>query len=359
MKSSVKRKAEGPERSTVVEWLIGFIPLPYLGGALLVAALVSPLGDVLALYLDTWDLNAALTALPPGPPWLIPVQVILWVAVPFSVAWATRYMRLEVFQAKAAILPLLPRGEEAYHQAFGSVSSFWPPVAAATLLFAFFTFQIGLPTGGPFTQIFDYAFGWVYLLLLSTFIGVYLTATLGLHALGKDLRPKAHDEDSMLGLRPLGSLSLSLARPFLAVTAVVALWISSNWPLLSNLETIGFVTALAVVGVVMFFLPLNRVHQAMVRERGSALASVRGQLLQFANEADDPGPKTSEATLSDVLNQLGELRQLYTLGMAEQRLSKAATWPFDIRVLRRLATIALAVITVLVSRFIAIRLFGL
>ncbi len=117
--------------------------------------------------------------------------------------------------------------------------------------------------------------------------------------------------------------------------------------------------ALAVVGVIMFFLPLNRVHKAMVHERERALGSVQAQLHQFVMGANDPGPETSEATLPEVLNRLGELRRLHTLEMMEQRLSKAPTWPFDTLILRRLATTALAVITVVVSRFIAIRLFGL
>ncbi len=360
MSSSSGRRRRGPERPTLTEWLLGFIPLPFLWGALLVATLVSPPGGALALYLDTWDIEVALTGLPPGPPWLVPVQVILWVAVSFSVIWATKYMRLQVVQAKDAILPILPRGEETYHQVFGGISSFWPPIVAATLLFAFFTFQAGLPAGGLFETVFDYVLGFVYLLLLSTFIGVYLSSTLGLHALGKQsLKLKGHLEDSMLGLRPLGSLSLSLALPFLGVTAVVALWISANWPLLSNLETLAFVTGLAVVGVVMFFLPLNRVHRVMVDERERELASVRDQMLQFAREPDDPNLESSEATLSEVLNRLRELRKLYILDATEGRLSRIPTWPFDTRVLSRLVTTTLAVITVVVSRFIAIRLFGL
>jgi hypothetical protein len=360
VKSLAKWNTEDPAGPTLTEWLIGFIPLSYLAGALLLAGLISPLGDVLALYLDTWDLTVALSALPPGPAWLVPVQVVLWVAVSFSVVWATRTMRLKVEQARPAIVPLLPRGEETYTKVFRSLTSFWPPIGAAALLFVLFAVQAGLPTGGPWTQAFDYVFGFIYLLLLSTFIGVYVTATLGLHILGKEpLKLKAYEEDPMLGLRPLGALSLSLARPFLLVTAFVALWISVNWPLLSNAQTIAFVTALAVVGVGMFFLPLSRVHGAMLHERDRALASVRGQLRQLMNEPDYPGAGSSETTLAEVLDGLGELRKLHTLEVAERRLQKAPIWPFDIRVLRRLATIMLAIVTVLASRFIAIRLFGL
>jgi hypothetical protein len=360
VKSSPRWNTEDPEGPTLTEWMIGLLPLPYLGGGLLLAVLISPLGDVLALYLDTWDLTVAFTALPPGPAWLVPVQVMLWVAVPFSVVWATRTMRRKVVQAKSSIAPLLPSGEETYSRVFLSLTSFRWPVGAAVLLFALFTLQAGLPTGGPWTQAFDYVFGYLYLLLLSVFIGVYLTATLGLHSLGKQsLKLKPYHEDPMLGLRPLGALSLFLARPFLLVTAVVALWISVNWPLLSNAETIAFVTALAVVGVGMFFLPLNRVHGAMLRERERTLASVQGQLRQLMGDPGIPGDGHSETTLSDVMEGLRELKQLQTLEVTERRLRKAPVWPFDTRALRRLATTTLAIVTVLASRFIAIRLFGL
>ncbi|MEE9600378.1 MAG: hypothetical protein V3W22_01570 [Thermoplasmata archaeon] len=44
--------------------------------------------------------------------------------------------------------------------------------------------------------------------------------------------------------------------------------------------------------------------------------------------------------------------------MAERKLSSIPTWPLDTRILRRLAAIALTVITILVSRSVATQ-FGL
>ncbi len=161
----------------------------------------------------------------------------------------------------------------------------------------------------------------------------------------------------MLGLRPLGPLSFRLARPFLGTGVIAALWVSLRTPPESP-PVFAFIGAATVLGVVMFFLPLYDVHRRMLRERGTALASVRGELFRLVGMRGGPGPDTSEERLTEVMNLLRRLMDMSTLDVAERRIAALPTWPFGTRILRRLAALTLTIITVLVSRFIATQ-FGL
>ncbi|MEE9164477.1 MAG: hypothetical protein V3U17_06785, partial [Thermoplasmata archaeon] len=65
MTATARRAGNGPERLTLTEWLIGFLPLPFVAASLLLALLFGLPGTFLAMFLDTWDLNAVLGPLQP------------------------------------------------------------------------------------------------------------------------------------------------------------------------------------------------------------------------------------------------------------------------------------------------------
>ncbi|MEE9600273.1 MAG: hypothetical protein V3W22_01030 [Thermoplasmata archaeon] len=351
MGTSAGGQYRGPERPTLTEWLIGFIPLPYVGGCILLAAIFSIPGHVLALYLDTWDINVILLEIREVQPWLFIVYLILDVLSLFLVIFAARYMRLQVMKAKADILPLLPRGEETYNKVFGRVSSFWPPLALAAIIVTFVIIPRGLPSGGLFTIIFDSAAIIVFYPMLGTFIWVYFRSTLGLHMLGKEsLKLKPYYEDSMLGLLPLGSLSLSLARPFLAVGAIVAVIISLGTPP-PNPQTIGLVSSLIVLGVVMFFLPLNGVHRVMLVEQQKARVSVQDQSLRFMERPQAPQSGTPKGTPT-MESLLARLTDASTLDITERKVAAISIWPFDTRILRRFGALVASVATGVSGSFV-------
>ncbi len=360
--TTAKRIRKGPERPTLTEWLIGFLPVPFVVGSLLLALLFGIPRAFLGALLDTGNLDAVLAQFPPGEGGLLVLVLIVDVSVFLSIPLATRYMRRQVVKAKEAIVPLLPQGEETYLRVFGRISSFWPPL----LLGAVFIVILVLPQGpvsslGPFSTVLNLVF-LLFFPILGAFVWIYVSSTLGLYQLGRGpLRMKSYMQDPALGLRPLGSLSFALAWPYLAAIGIAALWISLGVPGPGLL----FIVALLIVGVVMFFLPLYAVHRRMVRERERARASVRDHLWERAEKVDTPEREGRDPTLLDIMNRLTRLeeasildREERRIDRAERRMEKIYDWPFDTRIVGRLAALTLTVVAVLLTRYAA-TLFGI
>ena len=356
MTAASRRVGRGPERPTLTEWLVGFLPLPFVVGSLLLALLFGLPRVFLGVFLDTWDLDAALDLVPPIEGGLLVLVLIVDVSVFFSVPLATRYMRRQVAKAKEAISPLLPRGEETYLRVFGRISSFWPPLLIGAVFIVFLVLLPGpVLSPGPFSTILSLAFVLLFYPILGTFLWVYVSSTLGLYQLGLgSLRMRSYLQDPVLGLRPLGSLSFALAWPYLATLGIAALWISLGVPGPGLL----FVVALLIVGVVMFFLPLYEVHRRMVRERERAHASVRDHLWERVEKVETLVRKGGDPTLLDVMNRLARLEEASSLDRAERRIDEIHDWPFDTRIVGRLAALTLTVVAVLVTRYAA-TLFGI
>ncbi len=141
--------------------------------------------------------------------------------------------------------------------------------------------------------------------------------------------------------------------------------ISVTPSLLFQTFPVGLVAVLAVTGVVMFFFPLYGAHAGMVRERERARASVHRQAVEWVRRADATEREASEATTSDMVTLLARLTEASFLDRAERRIDLAERrieeiydWPFDTRVIARLAALTLTIVVFLFARYIA-TLFGL
>ncbi len=327
-------------------------------GSLLLALLFGLPSVFLGVFLDTGNLDAILALFPPGEGGLLVLVLIVDVSVYLSVPLATRYMRRQVVKAKEAISPLLSQGEETYLRVFGQISSFRPPLLIAAAFIGFFGFLLLLPgtvlPTGPFSIILSLPQFFLFFPFLGAFMWVYVRSTLGIYQLGLgSLRMKSYLQDPVLGLRPLGSLSFALAWPYLATLGIAALWGS-----LGVGPGILFVVALLIVGVVMFFLPLYEVHRRMVRERERAHASVRDHLWERAEKVDTLELEGGDPTLFDVMNRLVSLEEAASLERAERRIDEIHDWPFDTRIVGRLAALTLTIVAVLLTRYAA-TLFGI
>ncbi|MCJ2531870.1 MAG: hypothetical protein LN413_06170 [Candidatus Thermoplasmatota archaeon] len=355
MTAAARRAGNGPERPTLTEWLIGFLPLPFVAGSLLLALLFGIPRELLGTFLDTWDLDAALGLLPPVGGGLLILVLIVDVSVYLSIPLATRYMRRQVVKAKEAISPLLPQGEETYLRVFSRISSFWPALLIGAVFIVFLLPAITF-RAGPFTTILGLPFLLLFFPILGAFVWIYVSSTLGLYQLGRgSLRMKSYMQDPALGLRPLGSLSFSLAWPYLAAGGIAALWVSLGVP---GPGILLLIAALLIVGVVMFFVPLYAVHRRMVRERERAHASVQDRLWERAEKADTPEREGGDPTLLDIMNRLARLEEASRLDRAERRINEIYDWPFDARIAGRFAALTLTVVAVLLTRYAA-TLFGI
>ena len=357
MTAVARRVGKGPERPTLTEWVIGFLPLPFVVGSLLLALLFGLPASFLGVFLDTGNLDAILRLLPPVEGGLLVLVLIVDVSVYVSIPLATRYMRRQVVKAKEAISPLLPQGEETYLRVFGRISSFGPPllIVAAFIVFLLLQPETVLPPGS-FSILLSLPQIFLFFPFLGAFIWIYVRSTLGIYQLGRgSLRMKSYVQDPVLGLRPLGSLSFALAWPYLATLGIAALWISLGVP---GPGVLLFIVAFVIVGVVMFFLPLYEVHRRMVRERERAHASVRDQLWERAEKVDTPQREGGDPTLLDVMNRLLNQEEASSLDREERRIEEIYDWPFDTRIVGRLAALTLSVVTVLLIRYAA-AVFGI
>jgi hypothetical protein len=190
----------------------------------------------------------------------------------------------------------------------------------------------------------------VYLDVLAfmTYLWEFAMASWGLHRLGgSSLRLGSFLEDRMMWSKPMGNHALSLTAAYFGGLLLTELLLSSFLPS-SILGTAMFFTFL-ILGVTLFFLPLNSIHAKMQAEKRRLLTEIGSR---YPNLKQDPAPSRENATLDDVHNRLARLTDLHEVEMLNRKVASLPTWPFDIQVVSRFITIVLSVTAVLLSRLI-------
>ncbi len=349
----------GLHRPGYTEKTIGFIRLPYALGCLIFAFLFSPAGVLPFVLLDTSDLNkaggvilAATNLQSVENPWpqVVVYYGIFYLAV-FFLCYVIRYLRLRILQAEPELVPVLIGGEETFHKAFGRITSNWQPALLGLVILAGVPFDpIFLsiyPALGPISRLDFIVVYVVSLFIITNFGWIYLSSIWGLRELGKSsLRLKAFVEDRTLGVRPLGSLSLSLAFGYFGGSALLIL-VSAIAPIpgFRTPENIAGYAGALILGLTLFFLPLNSVHGKMLNEKRheqkSHLEEYNSLLQSFKLKDSTPG-----------LGREGRLEALLFHEMTERRIAAIPTWPFDTGILGRFAAIFLSVTAILISRII-------
>ena len=349
--------ARGPEEMTLAERFITAFRLPYDLGCVVVGLLLFGLFDTwLSMYagsLDPWQaLRAALT----------PTTVLTDALVAYAF-YLPRYMRTKLSEAGLSLSTLLQGGEAGYRRMFATVAAPKPQ------LVTWFLFLVGLllavniaaiigtgPAsivfgGGPSSAlefvagVYDLISLAVSTLGLSSVVWTYWTISRGIHRFGGEplaLRP--YYEDAFLGLKPVGSLALSLASAYFGFLAlfVLVLVASPSSPSAGDLIGVGgFLAGLILLGLVLFFLPLRRLHRQMIQRRHLEGSRLRERFAPvFQERAEDDVPK--------------DIGHLFRLDMMDRKVSSMALWPFDIRILGKLSVIVLSVTAILISRIVAI-----
>ncbi len=335
---------EGPERPTLIERVVGLVPIPYALGCLLFASVLGVPGFLLARFVDTGSADAALAMFGPTPPaWqnVLTYTLANFGLVLYALA-GTRYMRRRIVATEPAMAALTPDGEVALHRTFGPVAARWPPVVVGAVVFAVSFLALPGQAGGITSPVelvlrtLSYPFAY---LAYGTFIWAYVSAVRGLHAFGKeDLRLRSHYEDRFLGLRPFGSLSLSIAGVYFLGMSLVFFSFLNVPGLLA-----GLLIVLIALGVVLFFLPLDTMHRRLREEKARAHASLTHHFRRVEQILAPPGG-SAPATADDV-------HRLMALDLAERRAAAISEWPFDMRTLSWLGAIVLSVIAAVVTRY--------
>ncbi|TLY13960.1 MAG: hypothetical protein E6K84_03205 [Thaumarchaeota archaeon] len=344
-----------PEWSTPVERLVNLVHLPYAWGCLFWAILFGVGGRLLGGYVDTFDPKVTLTRIldPNLSLWQAIANLVLnLILIPFLLIFSVRFMRLRVVQSELELSAISPHGEETLHKVFGGVSRLLPPILIGAAVIGLYAIPGASPTvrggGNPglgdLSEIVSSIFtGFCF----GSFLWVYLSSLRGLHKVGGEaLGLRSSSEDPMLGLRPLGSISLSLAGAYFAVLFLGALTLII---LPFGFSDIALLLIFLITGMVMFFLPLNNIHRKMQQEKRLEQSRIREQFNELAKKRDNPGHEDSR----DVLTRM---ERLLTIQMLEQKVSAVPTWPFDTSILGRFFAITLSVAAILIARLIMIEL---
>jgi len=213
------------------------------------------------------------------------------------------------------------------------------------------TNTILFPVAGGLTGVFAenipvYAY---FFLILALLLYVYGFSMLTIYKAGKlPLQLKPFTEDRTLGLRPFGTTSLTLATVYavfpIIITIVQLVTINVEVPggvTVSATELrpsdIIFIAALVLIGVALFFLPLLSIHRRLVEAKRLELGWITPwytrivQALKSQTSVSVPEGETGER--SDLA---GELTMVYQL---QSPIHRIQTWPFDIGVITRLASV--------------------
>ncbi len=273
----------------------------------------------------------------------------------FYMFYLIRYMRLRVLETEKEIIPLCPEGEENFHKAFGRLSRPVGQILAMLVigiiaifyfwrLFSFSDFfHLAFATGTVF--LFSVAWGSVF--------WIYLSSLTGVHDLGRNpLRLKSCYDDAMLGLRPLGSLSLQLTIVYLSISGLGALATA----FFADAVSIILLSSFTVLGVALFFLSLTSIHRLMLQEKDREHALIRRELSNLVRKPKHQVSNSLNTTLADLEGLLMDFRDLLAFDLSERKVMSVPSWPVDSRILSQLALVTFSVTASIIAQIIIVAL---
>ena len=352
----------GPSSLTLVERMVGSLHLPYPWACLLIALVASPTSNLPFQILDTGSLakgyammlsSTSLSTDPDPLPKLLLYSGV-FIAVVFFFTYYLIYIRLRLLRSERDIEPILQR-RESFSGAFASIGSTWKPLIILLIfipvIFASPVFSSISSSLGPTARI-EFALVYILvLLIIADFLWVYGRSLWGLHQLGeRDIRLRSYLEDGMLGARPLGSLSLSIALGYFgAFGLLILLFGLSPIPAFRSPIQLAATGVLVIFGVLLFVLPLNSVHRKMSTEKRQAQAAT---LAQYRDLLGSMGDLEKDAGADDdrsVSKRIIRLERIEMFEISERRVAAIPTWPFDTAILSRLTIILLSVAATLLA----------
>lgn len=349
-------RESGSEQLTIIERIVGILPLPYAVSCIIWSAILGAPTEFLVYYLDTQNPRDALERIARnfgltgsgGAPTIQALEglgvFILVVALGFYVLYFVRFMRTRIAATKFKLSALSPGGEDAFHRAFGRVSHSRGAIVLTALLFVTSIPSRAATYSGYSSLIYSAIAFPLTSFAFGTFFWVYFSSLWGLHKFGKEaLRLKPYHEDNMLGLRPVGSVSLSLALTFFGFAGLSTLGFFIT-PF--DLGTLAVLTLMIIFGTAMFFLPLHSTHMKMRDEKRRKQVEIRNQVLDIRNVASKSTLEDSQRAIVDLL----------TLQMLRDEVSRIPTWPLDTGIIGRLTAIILSVIAITIARIIQMAL---
>jgi hypothetical protein len=336
---------KGLKRGTPFERFISAFRIPHILGSIIIASIVGPPGAIILSYVDTRDFNLSIGKTV----WLFlgiettelyaTLALIVVFTILFYCIYIIQHVRLQLISACRELLPILPEGEATFLNAFKPVISVRYPLligASIIILANLETLNNFLGFGTNTIDLIYFTLClMVWAVIAGQFVWVYVSSVLGLYNLGRSsLKLRNHKIDKMLGVKPIGSLSLFLAFIYLLLFGGFVLLASAF-----SLRSPVFVTLILVLivsGVVVFFLPLYSTHKRMVEAKKKEQERIN-QLIEKAVEAQNQLLKDHPET-SIPEHQLTSSYSLLDIHTRERsEINQIRTWPIDAEIRGKLA----------------------
>jgi hypothetical protein len=329
-------------KPSLIERVINVFPGPYLLKCLLFSGVFGVPALLLFRFIDTLDARAALEVFGPFLWQNIVTFSFANFVLLFYAAYGVRYMRSRIAAMVPQIEPLMPKEGRTVQDIFHPVCAFIPAAVLSVLMAVVSLLSFpnqGQHAAGPISlALLVISFPFVYL-VYGTFIWTYVSSIICLYDLSRQpLRLAEFYEDNHLGMKSLGSLSLSLALVyFLGLGLIFFSFLSVPPPLEFA------VVVMILAGVILFFLPLITIHQKMLdkkREEREKLKSHYTHVLKFIDE-----PSRSGDTI-----EVKHLRYILAVDIIDRQVAAIPVWPIDSRSWTRISAIVFTVVISIVSR---------
>jgi hypothetical protein len=279
------------------------------------------------------DLGGAQALSEPPSPWALAA----YVNATFLTVWGAGKLVGELQQSEPAIARLTTGEGRNADRPIRGMDSLRGPLVLTLALVGLNGILVALEFGVGVALV-AFPIDFLIELPLLTFFWVYASLLIGLNRLGgQKLRLEPTPGDRTLGLAPVGRLaftgfwifSLGFA-PILIVTA------TSTATLVLNL-------AFFLIGVGLFLLSLNRLHQQMSEAKRGHLAIARRLYADaYAPLLDKPAVRTLRAQ-TPLLNAAESL---------EKRAASIQEWPFDEVLTGRITIIVSSVVATVIARIV-------
>ena len=239
---------------TLAERFIEAFRLPYgLGCVVVGSVLFGLLNALVAAVMETSSVPKALGI-------AFSAQSLAQDALFAYAFYAPRYMRTRLRETEESLNALMPDEEEGLRRSFGAISSIRPQVVTWALFLVALVIAVNAPAilGGPSTFVVNVDPGFSFLeffgsifqvvslavvtLGLSSVVWTYYSITTGIRRFSSaPLRLRPHYEDPFLGLKPVGSLALSLATVYFGLIALflLSLFTSATAPTTADVVGVG------------------------------------------------------------------------------------------------------------------------
>ncbi len=331
-----------PEDRTLLERFVHLLPIPYPLAALVWSSLLGG---------PTYYLVGLATGSAQPPTFQTISNLLLNVLLPFYLFMVVRYIRLRIVALDARLGPRLSRGEADYHGAFGRISQSIPVVIITiifgTLFLVLYYVEKVFPSSS-FLILANIIVVYTNIFAFSSLLWEFTITAVGLHTVGgSSLKLESFLDDRMMGAKPMGSLALTLTVAYYGGLLLAFLLLTGVLPpsIASSLVFYMFI----LVGLALFFLPLNSVHRRMQAEKRRLMRELVARYPRFNQ---DKALSHESATLDDVRKELAKMTELQELDLLERKITSLPTWPFDIQLLGRLITIIVSVIAAFIARIL-------